>query len=128
MVESRSADVLNNITSTVIASAIRIHRALGPGLLLESAYLACLAHELTTSGQRIELQKAIPLRYRGIQIGCAYRVDMIVDRSVIVEIKALDQVAGIHVRPLLPPRIPPAHLDRLLDREHTARLFSRRRT
>lgn len=99
MAEPQSADVLNGITSIVIASAIRIHRALGPGLL-ESAYLACLAHELITSGQRIELQKAIPLRYRGIQIDCAYRVDVIVERSVIIEVKAIDQVAAIHVRQL----------------------------
>jgi GxxExxY protein len=99
MAEPESADVLNSITSTVIASAIRIHRALGPGLL-ESAYLACLVHELLTGGQRLELQKPVPLRYRGIQIDCAYRVDMIVERSVIVEVKAIDQVAGIHVRQL----------------------------
>lgn len=99
MAEPMSAEALNGITSAVIAAAIRIHRALGPGLL-ESAYLACLTHELTAAALRIDLQRQIPLRYRGITVPCAYRADMIVDGSVIVEVKAIDQVAGIHVRQL----------------------------
>lgn len=94
-----SADALNQITSAIIAAAIRVHRALGPGLL-ESAYVACLAHELTADGLRIELQKAVPLLYRGVLLDCAYRLDLLVERSVVVEVKAVDAIPGIYVRQL----------------------------
>jgi GxxExxY protein len=93
------AETLNRFTSTIIECAIRIHRALGPGLL-ENAYLCCLIHELTASRLQFERQKAIPLMYRGVTIDCAYRADLIVERAVVVEVKALDAVAPIHVRQL----------------------------
>jgi GxxExxY protein len=90
-----SSDALNRITSTVIAAAIRVHKTLGPGLL-ESAYLACLCHEIASSGLRIETQKPISLMYRGILIDCAYRADLIVEKHVLVEVKAVDALAPIH--------------------------------
>ena len=90
---------LNALTSRIIASAITIHRALGPGLL-ESAYLACLTCELHHEGIRFELQKPIPLLYRGVALDCAYRADLLVDRRVIVEVKAIDALAPIHSRQL----------------------------
>ena len=77
-----STERLNRITSTIIDSAIRIHRAIGPGLL-EKAYLGCLCFELHSAGMRIETQKALPLVYRGVNIECAYRADLIVEGLVI---------------------------------------------
>ena len=94
-----SAAALNQLSSTVIASAIRIHRTFGPGLL-ENAYLACLCHELTLVRLRLEVQKALPLIYNGVRIDCAFRPDLIVDDVLIVEVKALDTIAPVHRRQL----------------------------
>ncbi len=90
----------NAITDTIIGSAIRVHRALGPGLL-ESAYEACLAYELAQSGIQFEQQKPLPVVYRGVRLDCGYRLDMVVDGCVIVEIKSVDQIAPIHKAQLL---------------------------
>ena len=95
MTEKSTAESLNQLTSVIVQSAIRVHRALGPGLL-ESAYLSCLCFELTTSGVAIETQKALPLTYRDVKIDCAYRADLIVNRQVLVEVKALNDLAPIH--------------------------------
>jgi len=83
-----STTQINRITSTIIEAAIRIHRTIGPGLL-EKAYFGCLCFELSSVGLRIETQKALPLIYRGVNIECAYRADLIVEGLVIVEVKAL---------------------------------------
>ena len=95
----RSAEALNVLTSNVIAAAIKIHRALGPGLL-EHAYLACLTWELGKVGLRFEVQKAIPLVYGGVKTDCAYRADLLVEDAVLVEVKALDVLAAVHIRQL----------------------------
>jgi GxxExxY protein len=92
-------DALNNLTSTIINAAIGVHRMFGPGLL-ETAYLACLCQELTLRGLRFEVQKAVPLVYRGRQIDCAFRADLIVEGSVITEVKAIDVLAPVHFRQL----------------------------
>jgi GxxExxY protein len=94
-----TADTLNQITSNILSAAIGIHRALGPGLL-ESAYLTCLIHDLVTAQLRIERQKALPLIYRGMSIECAYRADLVVEESVLIEVKALDTLAPIHSQQL----------------------------
>ncbi len=94
-----SAETLNRLTSIIIAAAIEIHRTLGPGLL-EGAYLACLCYDLKMAGLRFDVQKALPLVYRGVKIQCAYRADLVVEESVIVEVKALDTIAAIHMRQL----------------------------
>ena len=94
-----NAALLKAITSLIIAKAIAIHRALGPGLL-ESAYLHCLCYELMTAGLRIDVQKPIPLLYHGVKIDCAYRADLMVENFVIVEVKALEALAPIHSRQL----------------------------
>jgi GxxExxY protein len=94
-----TAESLNQLTSVVVQAAIRVHRALGPGLL-ESAYLGCLCYELSLSGVAFETQKALPLVYQGMKIDCAYRVDLVVAKSVIVEVKALEFLAPIHSRQL----------------------------
>src|SRR5262245_52920196 len=79
-----TAESLNRLTSTIIDAAIRVHRALGPGLL-ERAYFECLCCEVETTGLRIETQKALPLVYRGVTVRCAYRADIIVEKAVVVE-------------------------------------------
>ncbi len=91
---------LDRITESIIGDAIEVHRALGPGLL-ESAYEACLAFELVEHGLRIERQKALPVVYRDVKLDCGYRLDILVEDAVVVEIKAVDQIAPIHKAQLL---------------------------
>jgi GxxExxY protein len=86
---------LNKITESIIGAAIRVHRALGPGLL-ESAYVACLAYELAKRGLVVEQQKAVPLIYEEVKLECGYRMDMLVEHSVVVEVKSVDVLAPIH--------------------------------
>lgn len=86
---------LNRITDTVIGAAIEVHRGLGPGLL-ESAYEACLAFELGQRGLRVEQQKPLPLVYKMVHLDCGYRLDLLVEDSVIVELKAVEEILPIH--------------------------------
>ncbi|MCP4640284.1 MAG: GxxExxY protein [bacterium] len=88
------------LSNRVIGCAIEVHRALGPGLL-ESAYEQCLAHELTLQGLPFEIQKPLPVVYKGHQIDCGYRVDLLVDNALIIELKAVDAFAPIHTAQLL---------------------------
>jgi GxxExxY protein len=94
-----SEAAVNHVTERIIGSAIRIHRALGPGLL-EHAYFACLCLELTKAGLRFDSQKALSLVYDGVRIDCAYRADLIVEGLVVVEVKAIDVLAPVHHRQL----------------------------
>ncbi len=80
-------DDLAHLTEAIIGAAIAVHRVLGPGLL-ESAYEACFAYELESRGLRVERQKALPVFYRGVHLDCGYRVDMLIEDQVIVELKA----------------------------------------
>jgi GxxExxY protein len=82
----------NAVTGKIIAAALKVHRALGPGLL-QSAYEACTAFELVQDGLRVEQQKPLPLIYREVQLDCGYRLDLLVEGEVIVEIKAVDSLA-----------------------------------
>lgn len=93
-------DHLNQLTERIIGAAIAIHSALGPGLL-ESAYEACLAYELTDAGLHVEQQKPLALVYRGIQLDCGYRLDLLVENAVIVEIKAVESLTPLHQAQLL---------------------------
>jgi GxxExxY protein len=88
-------DRLNAITDSIIGSAIQVHRALGPGLL-ESAYEACLAFELGKRQIRVEQQKPIPLIYEQVKLDCGYRMDLLVEGSVVIEIKSVEALAPIH--------------------------------
>jgi GxxExxY protein len=90
----------NNLTSKIIGAAIDVHRALGPGLL-ESAYEACLVYELRLRKLKIESQKAIPIFYKDVMLDCGYRADLIVDDQVIVEIKSIAEISGIHEAQLM---------------------------
>ena len=93
-------DPLNNVTSGIIGAAIDVHRALGPGLL-ESAYEACLAYELIQREMKVKQQKPLPLIYRDVQLDCGYRIDLLVDDAVTLEIKSVDSLAPIHQAQLL---------------------------
>ena len=86
---------MNGITQSIIGAAIQVHRVLGPGLL-ESAYEACLAFELAKRGLKFEQQKPLPLIYEQVKLECGYRIDFLVDGSVVVEVKSVDGLAPIH--------------------------------
>lgn len=88
-------DRLNSLTEKIIGAAINVHKALGPGLL-ESAYEACLFYELTHSGLSVEQQKPLPVVYRGVELECGYRLDLLVENEVIVEIKSVEKTLPIH--------------------------------
>ncbi len=97
---SREAERLNKISEAIIGAAIEVHRALGPGLL-ESTYESCLLHELAKSGLKVEQQKPIPIRYKEVTLDCGYRLDLLVEDCVVVELKAIDALAPIHEAQLL---------------------------
>src|SRR5438046_666797 len=91
---------VNETTREIIAAAIAVHRALGPGLL-ESAYEECLCQELALRGVPFERQVPLPLEYRGIQLECGYRLDILVASAVVVEVKSIEAIAPIHEAQLL---------------------------
>lgn len=90
---------INELTERIIGAAIRVHRELGPGLL-ESTYEACLLHELTKDGLHAERQKPMPLVYDGVRIECGYRADLLIEGSVILELKAVERLDPVHVSQL----------------------------
>lgn len=90
----------NRITSTIIGAAIRVHRATGPGLL-ESVYCPCLVVELQESGLSVLLQCPIPLIYRETRLDAGYRADMLVEETVLVELKSVELLAPIHTAQVL---------------------------
>jgi GxxExxY protein len=93
-------DRLNSLTKTIIAAAIEVHHELGPGML-ESAYEACLAYELIERGLSIERQRALPFVYKGRLIDCGFRVDLLVEREVVVEVKSIERFERVHTAQLL---------------------------
>ena len=84
----------------MVDAAFRVHSALGPGLL-ESAYAACLAHELRSRGREVRTQVSLPIEYAGIRIDTGYRIDLLVDDIVVVELKAVVKMLPIHDAQLL---------------------------
>lgn len=91
---------LDQLTESIIGAAITVHRELGPGLL-ESAYEKCIAYELMSLGFDVQCQKPLPINYRGLQIDCSYRLDLLIDDSVILELKAVERLQPIHEAQLL---------------------------
>jgi GxxExxY protein len=85
----------NQLTRTIIGCAIEVHRELGPGLL-ESSYKACMVMELQASGLRFDVERPVPLIYKGIALNAGYRVDLLVEGQVVVELKTVDALAPIH--------------------------------
>ena len=94
------ATSLNKITETIIGAAINVHKALRPGLL-ESAYETCPAYELAQQGLKVIQQKPIPVIYREVTLDCGYRLDLLVEDQVIVEIKSVDTLLPIHKAQLM---------------------------
>ncbi len=91
---------LNEISGAVVDAGMKVHSALGPGLL-ESAYEACLVHELKKRGLALASQVALPVAYDGVRIDVGYRIDLIVEDSVVVELKAVEALLPIHQAQLL---------------------------
>jgi GxxExxY protein len=89
---------INRETEGIIGAAVAVHKALGPGLL-ESAYETCLAYELVQRGFKVERQKELPLNYRGVHLDCGYRLDLLVDEAVVVELKAIEGLTPLHEAP-----------------------------
>lgn len=88
------------VTRKIIGAAIEVHRALGLGLL-ESSYQACLIFELQQAGLRVEWEKGLPVKYKGVKLDCGYRLDILVEESVIVEVKSVVDFAKIHEAQLI---------------------------
>jgi GxxExxY protein len=95
-----SAEELNKITEAIIGAAIEVHRALGPGLL-ESAYVACLVYELIQRGYKVLQQVPLPLIYKDVKLDCGYRLDLLINDVVIVEVKSVERLEPIHEAQLL---------------------------
>jgi GxxExxY protein len=91
---------LNDLTERIIGCAIKVHRALGPGLL-ESAYEVCLMHELVKAGLKAERQVKVPIFYDGFQLEADYFIDILVEDAVVLELKSVEQVHPIHEAQLL---------------------------
>ena len=91
---------LNKLSSRIIGAAIEVHKTLGPGLL-ESTYEECLCYELGLQGIIFDRQHKLPVRYKEKELDCGYRVDILVERSIILELKAVDSIAPIHKAQLL---------------------------
>ena len=91
---------IEKVFKTVLDCSFKVHTALGPGLL-ESAYEECLYYELLTSGLNVEKQKPLPLVYEEVKLDAGYRVDLLVENKVIVEIKSVESLADIHMAQIL---------------------------
>ena len=86
---------IDALTERIIGAAIAVHKELGPGLL-ESAYQVCLLYELTQRGLKVEKEKALPVVYRGVYLDCGYRLDLVVEDLVILELKSVEKLERIH--------------------------------
>lgn len=91
---------VNEISGDIVSSAMHVHAVLGPGLL-ESTYLACLAHELRKRGHRVATQVGLPVIYDGEKIELGYRIDLIVEGTVIVEVKSVEAIHPVHQAQML---------------------------
>ncbi len=97
--ENRSIPI-NELSSRIIAAAIEVHRELGPGLL-ESIYEQCFIQELRDRGLHVECQVGVPVRYKGRDLGTMMRLDVLVDRRIVVEVKAVEAIHDAHIAQLL---------------------------
>ena len=91
---------INAITEKIIGAAIEVHKTVGPGLL-ESAYEVCLCHELALRGLTHERQISLPVVYKDVQLDCGYRIDLLVENQVVVELKCADRIMPVHEAQLL---------------------------
>ncbi len=95
-----ASQTLNQVTERIIGAAIEVHRAIGPGLL-ESAYEECMAREMTMRGLRFQRQKPLPICYQGALLDCGYRLDFLIEDTVVVELKVVQAIHPIHEAQLL---------------------------
>ena len=98
--ESRSKLLFEGLTEQVIGAAIEVHRTLGPGLL-ESAYEECLCHELHLRRMAFVRQVPLPVQYKGVDLDCGYRIDLLIEDKLILELKTLEHVLPVHEAQLL---------------------------
>ena len=91
---------INKLSSRIIGAAIEVHKALEPGLL-ESTYEECICHELSIGGLSLERQKPLAVRYKGINLDCGYRLDVVVEDAIILELKSCEKIEPIHKAQLL---------------------------
>ncbi|MFW5983068.1 MAG: GxxExxY protein [bacterium] len=91
---------INDITHEILDSAYKVHSALGPGLL-ESSYQACLVYELKKKGLKVEVEKPLPLVYEEIKLECGYRIDILVENKVIIELKTVEAFTDVHTAQVL---------------------------
>jgi len=91
---------INQLSSKIIGAAIQVHKALGPGLL-ESAYEECICYELSYQGFSFERQKPLAINYKGIKLDCGYRLDIVVENAIILELKSCEKIEPIHKAQLL---------------------------
>ncbi len=91
---------INQITEQIIGAAIEVHKLLGPGLM-ESAYEACLCYELAKRNLQFEQQVPLPIRYKEVNLDCGYRIDVLVEKSILVEIKSVAVLEAIHTAQVL---------------------------
>jgi GxxExxY protein len=91
---------LNELTEKILSAAYEVHSTLGPGLL-ESAYESCLRHELQEKGFFVEHQKPVPLFYKNVRLDCGYRLDLLVENTVIIELKTVDHLQDIHTAQMI---------------------------
>ena len=90
----------SELSNKVIGCAIEVHKALGPGLL-ESAYQQCLCHELKLNGVGFQVEKPLPIDYKGCRLDCGYRIDILVEDEIILELKSVEQLNHVHEAPIL---------------------------
>ena len=98
--ETRSKLLYENLTEQIIGAAIEVHRALGPGLL-ESASEECLCHEFNLRGLKFQRQVALPVEYKDVKLDCGYRLDLVIEDSVVQELKCVEHTLPVHEAQLL---------------------------
>ena len=98
--ETRSKLLHEELTEKIIGAAIEVHRALGPGLL-ESAYEECLCRELNLRGLAFQRQVPLPVEYKGVKLDCGYRIDLVVEEAVVLELKCVEHTLPVHEAQLL---------------------------
>lgn len=98
--DANTAVVRDALTEAVIGAAIEVHRTIGPGML-ENAYNQCLCHELYLRQLAFQREVPLPLNYKGIRLDCGYRLDIVVEGRLVLELKAIDKVLPVHKQQLL---------------------------
>ena len=100
MDEAKSHKTFSQLSHRVIGCAIEVHRQLGPGLL-EAVYEQCLAHELRLKLIEFQIEWPLPVTYKGVRLDCGYRIDLLIEHSLIVELKSVEQLQGLHQAQLI---------------------------